>query len=66
MDRLFADAIRSTGARYVSIYDILCDESEGCTTRDEQGDPIQFDFHHLTKGGSILVARGLKDRGVLQ
>jgi SGNH domain-containing protein len=66
LDRSFASAVKASGAKYVSIYTALCDSSESCLTRDDQGDPIQFDRIHLTKSGSILLSRILRERGLLR
>lgn len=54
----------SSSARYVSIYKVLCGDGDACTTRDQDGDPIQFDRAHLTRMGSIIVARALAAQGV--
>jgi peptidoglycan/LPS O-acetylase OafA/YrhL len=66
VDRTFARAVTAAGARYVSIYDAMCDSADACMTRDVQGDPIQFDRGHLTKRGSIEVCSIIKERGILQ
>ena len=66
LDRAFARAVISAGARYVSIYDAMCDGADVCVTRDSRGDPIQFDMAHLTKMGSIEVCSILKERGIFQ
>ncbi len=66
LDQLFARAIGTSSARYVSIYRALCDSGDNCVTRDENGDPIQFDRAHLTRMGSIAVAHILRERGSLE
>ena len=65
LDRAFARAVEGSGAKYVSIYNALCDESGACLTRDHNGDPIQFDNAHLTKAGSIITSSVLKCRGLI-
>jgi peptidoglycan/LPS O-acetylase OafA/YrhL len=65
-DQSFARAVEASGARYVSFYRALCDSSDNCMTRDEKGDPIQFDGGHLTRMGSIAVAKVLRDRRMLE
>lgn len=66
LDKRFALAVASSGAKYVSIYGALCNSGDQCMTRDDNGDPIQFDNAHLTKLGSIAVAHILGDRGLLE
>jgi SGNH domain (fused to AT3 domains) len=66
LDRAFSRAVTAAGARYVSIYDAMCDSADACMTRDVRGDPIQFDLGHLTKSGSIEVCSIIKERGILQ
>ena len=66
LDRAFARAITAAGARYVSIYDAMCDSADVCVTQDARGDPIQFDLAHLTMMGSIEVCSIIKERGILQ
>jgi peptidoglycan/LPS O-acetylase OafA/YrhL len=65
-DQLFATAVVGSGARYVSFYRALCDGSDYCLMRDQIGDPIQFDAGHLTRMGSIAVAKVLRDRRMLE
>jgi hypothetical protein len=66
LDRAFARAVTAAGARYVSIYEAMCDSSDICVTRDARGDPIQFDLAHLTKMRSIKVCSIIKERGIFQ
>ena len=65
-DQSFAHAVEASGARYVSFYKALCDSGDNCLTRDENGDPIQFDGGHLTRMGSVAVAKVLRDRRMLE
>lgn len=55
MGRLAADK----GITYLSPYRALCD-TNGCETVTAGGDPIQFDYGHLTADGSEALARKLK------
>jgi len=66
LDRAFARAVTAAGARYVSIYEAMCDSTDDCVTRDALGDPIQFDLAHLTKMGSIEVCSIIKERGIFE
>jgi len=47
---------------YVSFFDMLCDSSS-CETLDKQGNPLQFDYGHLTKVGSFEIAHRLYKEG---
>ncbi|UVC08624.1 acyltransferase [Rhizobium sp. TH2] len=64
-DRHLGAALLASQADYVSIYRMLCaTESASCQTI--AGDvPIQWDYGHLTAQGSQLVARKLREGGVL-
>jgi peptidoglycan/LPS O-acetylase OafA/YrhL len=53
------------GADYVSFYRLLC-ASEHCLKVAPDGAPLEFDTDHLTRQGSILVARKLVDSGQLR
>lgn len=60
LDNALRAAARSTGADYLSMLELLCDDS-GCLTSmdgDESHLELLFrDQDHLTRAGSILVAR---------
>jgi peptidoglycan/LPS O-acetylase OafA/YrhL len=43
------------GGHYISILHLLC-RNEQCTTADKNGNPLQFDYDHLTQFGSDYVA----------
>jgi peptidoglycan/LPS O-acetylase OafA/YrhL len=52
------------GFRYISLYQLLC-EGGSCVEYAAPGLPLQFDYGHLTKDGSLLVAQRLRERGLL-
>lgn len=47
------------GATFISLQHLLCD-SGSCPVHGDDGMPLQFDYGHLTAGGSISVARRLR------
>ena len=46
------------GVKYISLYKALC-ERRTCEVFASPGVPLQFDYGHLTKDGSVLVAEHL-------
>ena len=64
LDRKFAARLAGSGATYFSVYKAMCPDSD-CVTTDGDGMPIQFDYGHLTKPGSVLIVEKLKTSGVL-
>jgi peptidoglycan/LPS O-acetylase OafA/YrhL len=59
MERQFkAGAIKLRGARLVSLFDLVCKDWE-CPTLVGESSPVQWDTHHLTRDGSILVGKKL-------
>jgi peptidoglycan/LPS O-acetylase OafA/YrhL len=61
-DRQFSSLTLQDGVSYVSVYSTLC--QPGCRLWAEVGVPLQFDYGHLTKEGSILLARELGQRAL--
>ena len=58
IDEQFATALKTTGATYVSIYDLLCPPGTAtCQTTTDSGVPMQWDYGHLTASGSVVLAR---------
>lgn len=53
-DKLFANSQMPKGLKYISVYDLLC--SKNCQLWSQNGVPVQFDYGHLTKEGSIFLA----------
>jgi peptidoglycan/LPS O-acetylase OafA/YrhL len=51
-------AVKLSGARLVSLFDLLCSDWN-CPTLTPEGSPVQWDTHHLTRDGSLLVGREL-------
>lgn len=49
------ETARRAGARYVSLHDLICPGGT-CVTTVENGDPMAFDYGHLTLSGSMIVA----------
>ena len=50
--------------RYISYFKIFCKEKR-CVTYAAEGVPLLFDISHITKDGSILFARHLRESGDL-
>ena len=53
------------GVEYISLYRDLCGP-ETCAEFARNGVPLQFDYGHLTKEGSLLVAQKVLGNGDLQ
>jgi len=54
-DRRFAASALPQGVAYVSVYKALC--TPACLLFAGEGIPLQFDYGHLTREGSRLLAR---------
>lgn len=54
LDAMLAARAPATGATYVSVYRAMCPGGR-CTLWTDDGNPIQFDYGHLTLQGSKLV-----------
>jgi peptidoglycan/LPS O-acetylase OafA/YrhL len=65
LDEDMAAMARARGIEYVSFYQSLCTENS-CTELDANGAPILYDYGHLTKEGSMLVAERLRDNEALR
>lgn len=57
VDRLVADIARRHGALYFSPSAALC-KGATCTVIAPGGEPVQYDYGHLTAAGSYIVAAG--------
>jgi len=64
LDRRMASLARSTGTPYISLYHLFCTDGH-CTEYAAPEAPLQFDYGHLTKEGSILAAERMKARALL-
>jgi len=56
LDARYARLAARHGALYFSPYQALCGQGGDCRTLDDKGLPVQFDYGHLTRSGSGLVA----------
>ena len=54
-DRELAALVATKGARYISVYDVVCPKGT-CWEYADRGVPLQFDAGHLTAEGSMKVA----------
>jgi peptidoglycan/LPS O-acetylase OafA/YrhL len=64
-DRNLGAAVRASGADYASAYRLLCaGKATACQTTVNDV-PVQWDYGHLTAQGSQLLARKLRESGVL-
>ena len=60
LDKKMLDlAAKEWGVRYVSFFTSLC-KQQTCIEYAGQGVPLQFDYGHLTKDGSVLLAQMLR------
>lgn len=57
LDRRIAAIARDHGVAYLSPYQQLCPGGQ-CITVAPNGDPVQYDYGHLTEAGSRIVAAG--------
>lgn len=62
MDQKIAKLAHSFGYEFVSLMNILCEESTGCMTSADGVTPLQWDGFHLTENGSNFVAETLQER----
>jgi peptidoglycan/LPS O-acetylase OafA/YrhL len=58
VDAMIRKAAESNGARYVSAYDTLCPGGQ-CLLTVGKGEPVHFDYGHLTDPAADLVVRKL-------
>jgi peptidoglycan/LPS O-acetylase OafA/YrhL len=65
LDDAMAAAAEEKGVEYVSFYRSLCNP-RSCEEFGVNGAPLQFDYGHLTKEGSILVAQRILEGGELR
>jgi peptidoglycan/LPS O-acetylase OafA/YrhL len=66
LDTTMAEAARSQWrVPYISMVDLLC-AGENCVQYAGPGIPLLSDYGHLTKEGSVMVARKLREQGKLQ
>jgi len=66
LDGRMADSAREEwSVPYVSMIEVLCDRND-CLQYAGPGVPLLSDYGHLTKEGSILVAKRLRDEGWLR
>jgi peptidoglycan/LPS O-acetylase OafA/YrhL len=65
LDADMAAIAKARGIDYVSFYQSLC-TGNSCTELDAKGAPILYDYGHLTREGSVLVAERLRDNEALR
>lgn len=65
LDRSMSEQLKGSSAIYISVYSLLCpDKNDVCTTAAPTSeDPIQFDYGHYTKNGSVYVASMIRAAG---
>jgi peptidoglycan/LPS O-acetylase OafA/YrhL len=64
LDQRMAALAAKHAVRYVSFFKLLC-SNETCQTYATAEIPMQFDFGHLTREGSVVVARLVQKMGGL-
>jgi peptidoglycan/LPS O-acetylase OafA/YrhL len=62
-DQELGAAVKAAGATYVSAYHLLCATPATPCTTVAQGAPVQWDYGHLTREGSIYLADLAKQAG---
>ncbi len=65
VDRSLAETLEGSGARYVSVIDMLCD-GDRCRLIAPDGTPMQFDYGHLTVEGALEVLGAMEARGLIE
>jgi hypothetical protein len=65
LDEAMSTLTQQKGAEYISFYRSLCGPST-CQEFGVNGVPLQFDYGHLTKEGSVLVAQKVMDNRELR
>jgi peptidoglycan/LPS O-acetylase OafA/YrhL len=65
LDADMAAMARARGMDYVSFYQSLCSPTS-CTEFSANGAPLVYDYGHLTKEGSVLVAQRLSGNEALR
>lgn len=63
LDRRMARVARAHGAKYISLWRLMCAQPDCLATKD--GTPQQFDYGHVTADGSLTLARLLIKSGML-
>src|SRR5262249_26606609 len=54
VDQAMRQALATSGATYVSLYDAVCPKG-ACTLWTADNNPLQFDYGHMTAEGSRLI-----------
>jgi peptidoglycan/LPS O-acetylase OafA/YrhL len=65
LDEAFGHAAASQNATYISMVKLLCDEKRSCVTRAPDGEPLQFDYGHVTFAGSQFIAARILEGSLL-
>ncbi|RDJ24092.1 acyltransferase [Bosea caraganae] len=65
LDEELAQALRNSGATYISAFKTLC-PSDQCVTLTTSGVPVQWDYGHLTREGSQFVAETWRRNHLVQ
>jgi peptidoglycan/LPS O-acetylase OafA/YrhL len=63
LDRDMAKLAAANGAKFISLYDTLC-PADHCIELTPDRIPVQFDYGHMTREGSELVAEAIRRSGV--
>lgn len=56
LDKRLASLAADNGAQYLSLWSTMC-RQPGCMAYDEAGQPLQFDYGHLTADGSVKLVQ---------
>jgi peptidoglycan/LPS O-acetylase OafA/YrhL len=64
VDAALASGLQGAGISYFSVYRAICPDAK-CHVLADDGLPMQFDYGHLTLGGSTWVAKQAREAGAL-
>jgi peptidoglycan/LPS O-acetylase OafA/YrhL len=65
VDKALGDAVRGRGATYVSSYRLLCPSDTSVCMTLTGTTPLQWDYGHLTREGSVYLADQARRQGAL-
>ena len=63
LDKALSEALRNEPVTYLSMIDTLCEERK-CLVRTPDGEPMHFDYGHVTHKGGLEVVRRLRLQNV--
>lgn len=61
-DQLFADKLSENEAQFISVFNAICPQENVCKQLTVDGNPIQYDYGHLTHEGAIELIAEIKGK----